>query len=172
MDSSTPTRAGVLGRMVLPFALVPPIMIMLAMRDHAEAYRLNPAAANWEWIALVVFAAEIASVGLVAGMLRLTTPSDRLPPATGRAWMLAARAASPLWASAIVLAVPSLAALIVAHLLAHAVALRTLYRDIRNEWQLGPGVQALHLTYIVYSIPVVLWIPIFVMIFVSLSQGG
>lgn len=163
-----PNRSSVFSRMVLPFALVPPLMIQFAMRDHAAAYRLDAASANWEWIALLVFAAELVSVTVVAGMLRLTTPADAMRPSRPRALAIAARAAAPLWASAVVLAVPSLGALVVTHLLAHAVALRRLYLDIRDEFRLGNEVQALHLTYMVYSVPVVLWAPIFVMIFVSL----
>lgn len=166
-----PTRAGVFGRMVLPFALVPPVMIIFAMRDHAAVYRLDPAATNWEWIALLVFAAEVLSVGLIAGMLRLTAPADRLRPTPGQAWTIAARAAAPLWASAIVLAVPSLAALVAAHLLAHAVALRTLHHDVRAGLPPDADVQALHITYMAYSVPVVLWVPVFLMIFVSLTPA-
>ncbi|NMG31489.1 hypothetical protein [Aromatoleum evansii] len=163
------TRSGVFGRMVLPFALVPPVMIPLAMRDHAAIYRLDPAATNWEWVALLVFLAELASVTVVAGMLRLTTPADALRPTRARALTIAARAAAPLWASAVVLAVPSLGALIVAHLLAHAVALRRLYRDIREELRLDNDIQALHITYMAYSVAAILWAPVFVLIFVSLS---
>ena len=168
---STPSRGSIFGRMVLPFALVPPVMIVLAMRDHPEVYRLDPLSANWEWIALVVFVAEIVSVSVVAGMLRLTAPADRLPPTPDRAYLIAARAAAPLWASSVVLAVPSLAALVAVHLLAHVVALRTLYRDIRAE--LGPDadIEALHITYMAYSVPAVLWIPLLVMAFVSLGQA-
>lgn len=166
-----PTRSGVFGRMVLPFAVVPPVMIPLAMRDHAAVYRLDPAAANWEWIALLVFVAELVSVTVVAGMLRLTTPADAMRPTRARALAIAARAAAPLWASAVVLAVPSLGALVVAHLLAHAVALRRLYFDIRDDLRLGNEIQALHITYMAYSVAAVLWAPIFVMIFVSLSPA-
>ena len=166
-----PTRSGVFGRMVLPFALVPPIMIPLAMRDHAAVYRLDPASTNWEWIALLVFVAEIVSVTIVAGMLRLTAPADTLRPTRARALAIAARAAAPLWASAVVLAVPSLGALVTAHLLAHAVALRTLYRDIRDELRLDNDIQALHVTYMAYSVAAVMWAPVFVLIFVSLSPA-
>lgn len=168
---SAPTPSSVFRRAVLPAALVPPLMILFAMRDHPLAYRVQPDAANWEWIALVVFVAELAAVALQAAMIRLTAPAGELPPSRARALTIAARSAAPLWASAVVLAVPSLAALIVVHLLAHAVALRTLYGDIRDELQMGTGLQALHRTYMVYSVPVVLWVPLLLMIFVALSPG-
>lgn len=171
METSGPSRSATFGRVVLPFALIPPFMIVFAMRDHPEIYRMNPASANWEWIALLIFAAEIASVHLFAAMLRLTAPVDRQRPTHEQAYLIAARAASPLWGSAIVLAIPSLAALVAVHLLAHFVALRTLYRDIRMELQIRGDLEALHVTYMVYSVAVVLWIPLLVMIFVSVAQA-
>lgn len=171
MEISGPSRGATFGRVVLPFALIPPFMIVFAMRDHPEIYRMNPASTNWEWIALLIFAAEIASVHLFAAMLRLTTPVERQRPTHEQAYLIAARAASPLWGSAIVLAIPSLAALIVVHLLAHFVALRTLYRDIRMELQIRGDLEALHVAYMVYSVAVVLWIPLMVMIFVSVAQA-
>lgn len=171
MTPSTPSRTATLVRTVLPFAAIPPLMIMFAMRDHPEVYRLDPESANWEWIALLVFVAELATVTLVAAMLRLTAPARESRPSPAQAYLLAARTASPLWASAIVLAVPSLAALVAAHLLAHFVALRSLHRDIRNHLRIADDLETLHVAYMVYSVAVVLWIPLLLMIFVSLSPA-
>ena len=171
MPPPLPSRRATFARVVLPFALIPPLMIVFAMRDHPQVYRLDPAATNWEWIALLVFVAEIASVSLIAGMLRLTAPPGRRPP-PAQNYLIAARAASPLWASAIVLAIPSLAVLVAVHLLAHAVSLRALYRDVGEQLQAAAGdLEALHVTYMVYSVAVVFWIPLLVMIFVSLSPA-
>jgi hypothetical protein len=167
---TTPPRSATFGRVVLPFALIPPTMVVFAMRDHPAVYRLDPLSANWEWLALLLFCAELASVSIIAGMLRLTAPAGAARASPACAYLLAARVATPLWASAVVLAVPSLAAFIAAHLLAHFAALRTLYRGIR-ELPAGVGdLEALHLTYMIYSVPSVLWIPLFVMIFVSVTQ--
>jgi len=171
LPPSTPSRTATLVRTVLPFAAIPPLMIMFAMRDHPEVYRLDPLSANWEWIALLVFVAELATVTLVAAMLRLTAPAPESRPSPAQAYLLAARTASPLWASAIVLAIPSLAALVAAHLLAHAVALRSLHRDIRHHLKIADDLETLHVAYMVYSVAVVLWIPLLLMIFVSLSPA-
>ncbi|WP_332673871.1 hypothetical protein [Aromatoleum sp.] len=171
MAPSTPTRTATFVRTVLPFAAIPPLMIVFAMRDHPEVYRLDPLSANWEWIALLVFVAELATVTLVAAMLRLTAPSSQSRPSPAQAYVFAARTASPLWASAIVLAVPSLAALVAAHLLAHVVALRSLHRDIRDQLKIADDLETLHVAYMVYSVAVVLWIPLVLMIFVSLSPA-
>lgn len=146
-------------------------MIVFAMRDHPQVYRLDPAATNWEWIALVVFVAEVVSVNVVAAMLRLTAPRDRLAPSREQAYVVAAEVSSPLWASAVVLAIPSLAALIAVHLIAHAVSLRTLYRAVRARLHVDGDLEALHITYMVYTVPAVLWVPLLLMIFVSLSPA-
>lgn len=171
MSPSPPPVRATFWRVVAPLALIPPTMIVYAMRDHPAVYRLDPQSANWEWLALLVFAVELASVRVVAGMLRLTVASGTVRVSPELAYQLAARLATPLWSSAVVLAVPSLAAFLAAHLLAHAAALRTLYRGVRELRADGGDVEALHLTYIVYSVPVVLWAPVLVMIFVSLSQA-
>ena len=171
MRLAIPSRRATFARHVLPFALIPPVMIVFAMRDHPEVYRLDPLAANWEWIALLVFVAELASVAVVAAMLRLTPPASAPRPTPDQAYRLAARTAAPLWASAIVLALPSLAALVATHLVAHAVSLRTLYRGVRTDLRVDGEIEALHVTYMTYSVPVVLWIPILVMIFVSIRNA-
>lgn len=171
MNGSAPPRAATFTRHVLPFALIPPLMILFAMRDHPQVYRLDPAATNWEWIGLVVFVAEVLSVNVVAAMLRLTAPRDRLPPSKEHVYLVAAEVSSPLWASAVVLAIPSLAALVAVHLIAHAVSLRTLYRAVRARLHVEGELEALHIAYMVYSVPAVLWVPLLLMIFVSLSPA-
>ena len=168
MNAPKPSRTVTFTRVVLPFALIPPLMIVFAMRSHPEAYRLSAASANWEWIASMIFVAELVSVEIVAGMLRLTTPAGGTDLTPEQAYALAAHAASPLWSSAVVLAIPSLAALVVVQVLAHLVSVRALYRQLRVQLRIDADIEALHITYMAYSVPLVLWIPFLAMIFVSI----
>lgn len=143
---------------VLPFALIPPLMILLAAHNHPQIFGAAPGALPWEWIAVIVLAAELASVYLVSRILHAAAPEGEAKPSRDQAYLIAAVAAVPLWTSAVVLMLPSLVALVSAHLLGHAAATRVLYRALRGAFITGSEVEAMHLVYMAYSAALVLWV--------------
>ncbi|QID16628.1 hypothetical protein G3580_02680 [Nitrogeniibacter mangrovi] len=155
------------GRLVMPFAAIAPLMLLFASHTHPQAFGLAPEAHNWEWVAVLLWLAECATVWLMGTMLHVMVPESPARPSREQAFLLAALAAAPLWASAMVLAVPSVAALLVGQLLGQAACLRMLVRGLRA---LRPGAEALeavHLAVMVHSAVLVLWVLLFGLFLIS-----
>lgn len=164
----SPTLGRMMMRVVLPFGLVPPAMLLFAMHDHASAYGVEDLVVSWDLIALLMFAAELATVWLLAQLLRHMAPLGRTPTRE-LAWLAAALSAAPLWASSVVLMLPSLGALAVSHLLGHVASAVALYRTVRTVLRVDCEVEALHLALMVYGAVLALWVLLIGLLALSLA---
>lgn len=164
----SPTLGRMMLLVVLPFGLVPPAMLLFAVHEHASAYGIEDLAVSWDLIALLMFAAELATVWLLARLLCLMAPAGRTPTVE-QAWLAAALSAAPLWASSVVLMLPSLGALAVTHLLGHVASAVALYRTVRTVLRVDCEVEAMHLALMVYGAVLALWVLLIALLALSLA---
>lgn len=96
-------------RIVVPLSLLPPAMIYLAGRLHGGALVGGFGGGAWGPMAALFFLCEIASVTLMAWLVRRVAGAWEVPIDDRDAYVLAAVAAVPLWLSSLGLLVPSAA---------------------------------------------------------------
>lgn len=164
----SPTLGRMMMLMVLPFGLVPPAMLLFAVHDHASAYGIGNLVVRWDLVALLMFAAELATVWLLAKLLRHMAPVERTPTRE-LAWLAASLSAAPLWASSVVLMLPSLGVLAVSHLLGHAASMVALYRTVRTVLRVDCELEAMHLALMVYGAVMALWVLLVGLLALSLA---
>lgn len=95
--------------LVVPLSLLPPAMIVWAGGHHGDAFVEGFGGRSWGPVAALFFLCEVASVTLMAWLIRYVAQAWALPVSGRNAYVLAAVAAIPLWLSSLGLLVPSLA---------------------------------------------------------------
>lgn len=105
-DELTHPRPGVLRLfvlLVLPFSLVPPLMLEYAGRHIGLEMYPDATGQAWNMAALFFFLAELATVPLMAWGIQAVARSKGVESNYGDAFRLAAIAAIPLWMSSLAL---------------------------------------------------------------------
>lgn len=141
---------------VLPFSLVPLIMLLYAGATHGD--RLAPASTLLEWqiTAGVFFVAELVSVPLMAWLLReiLAVPAKRYSDC----FVLAAYAAVPLWLSSLGLLSSSLLVVAMAALIGLALAFSTLFHGLPVLFDRDEDIDAQYPAYLVIAAGLFGWV--------------
>ena len=163
-----PSIGRTLLRVVLPFAGVPPLMMLYAVRVHPQVFGLAADGRQWEWLAVALLLAECATVWLMGLMLHVVPAEDRARPSREQAFLLAALAAAPLWGSAVILLVPSIAAVLVGFVLGQAASVRMLCLGLQALRPAADELEGMHLAIMTQSTALVVWVLLFGLFLISM----
>lgn len=92
---------------VLPFSLLPPLMLYYAGTRHGDVFMPGFAARDWTGIAFIFLIAELAAVGAMGAAIRWIARRHGLSTDRRTAYLLAFTAPIPLWLSSLALLAPS-----------------------------------------------------------------
>ena len=94
---------------VLPMSLLPPVMLYFAGTHYGDAFMAGFADREWRFITTILFLAELLTFFIMGWVIHaVVNGTEQLTISYQDAYLLAALAPLPLWASAIALWVPSL----------------------------------------------------------------
>ncbi|MGO1426935.1 MAG: YIP1 family protein [Halomonas sp.] len=94
---------------VLPMSLLPPVMLYFAGTHYGDAFMAGFADREWRFITTILFLAELLTFFIMGWVIHaVVNDTEQLTISYQDAYLLAALAPLPLWASAIALWVPNL----------------------------------------------------------------
>ncbi|MGO3862998.1 MULTISPECIES: YIP1 family protein [unclassified Halomonas] len=94
---------------VLPMSLLPPVMLYFAGTHYGDAFMAGFADREWRFITTILFLAELLTFFIMGWVIHaVVNGTEQLTISYQEAYLLAALAPLPLWASAIALWVPNL----------------------------------------------------------------
>jgi hypothetical protein len=125
-----PAFARVFAAVVLPLALVPPLMLYVAGTRRPGMFPPALDDARWGALAATVFAVEIGTMLAMAWLVLQVARSSRLALDGRAALLVAALAPAPLWLSALGLVVPDLRVATALAGLALAATCRALFHGV------------------------------------------
>lgn len=99
LSSARPSASRLFFQLVLPFSLVPALMLVYAGYAHGDMLAPGSTLAQWGITAAVFLGAELLTVPLMARLLHAML--GRIAPSTDACFALAAYAAVPLWLSSL-----------------------------------------------------------------------
>lgn len=153
-----PTAAAVLLKLVLPATLLPVAMILYAASRHGDYYAPGVAKSAWIVVAQLFFVAQLASVPLMAWIIKSTATARKLQCTHNRSFQLAATSAVPLWLSSLTLLVPNMlfnAVCVVAGLMG---AFSLLFHGLPAMIGEEEGIDAMDIAYTVMAAGATLWV--------------
>ncbi len=96
--------------LVLPMSLLPPVLLYYAGTHYGDDFVMGFADREWRFITTILFLAELLTFFVMGWLIHAVVNGTReLAIGYHDAYLLAALAPLPLWSSAIVLLIPSLA---------------------------------------------------------------
>lgn len=160
-DELAHTRASALRLfvvLVLPFSLIPPLMLEYAGRHVGAEMYPETSGLAWSIAALFFFLAELITVPAMAWAIRLVANSKGIASDYRNAFRLAAVAAIPLWLSALALFLdqPVLIAGLLVLGLAGSVLL--IFRGVEGILGVEEDLLAFEIAYIVTAMGLVAWV--------------
>ncbi len=117
---------------VLPLSLLPPLMLYYAGSNYPEVFIKGAVNKAWGEIAVLFFLAEMLTFLGMGWLIKQVAESNRLKIDYHDAYLLAAIAPIPLWASSLGLLVPSLAFNAVLSLAALGLACGIIYHGVEG----------------------------------------
>jgi hypothetical protein len=153
-----PPLRRVFATVVLPFALLPPLMVYVAGTQQPEMFPQQLAGAHWTAIAGVFFLAEMLTLFAMGWLLKQVARSNRLAVADDAAYFIAALAPVPLWLSSLGLLFPDLLFTVLIALAALGFSCRALYHGIVALGHVGEPVLAAWMTQVVFGGGLIPWI--------------
>ncbi|SDN06784.1 YIP1 family protein [Vreelandella arcis] len=154
-----PSIAMLAGWVVLPMSLLPPVMLYFAGTHHGDALMPGFAEREWRFITTILFLAELLTFFMMGWVIHTVVNGTRtLAIDYQDAYLLAALAPLPLWASSIILLVPSLPLNALVVLAALGVSCSLIYHGLqalcgREEHDMA----TMSATYIIMSAGVLAW---------------
>ncbi|WP_137938457.1 Yip1 family protein [Chitinivorax sp. B] len=142
-----PSIISMMINLVLPFSLLPAAMILYAGHVNGQLYVPNASIDRWNTIALLFLVAELATVPLMAWVLRLIAESKQLQATYRDGFVVAAAAAIPLWLSSLVLLIPNPAINLIGVLLGLLASFAMLYHGLPEMFGTDEGIESLDLAY-------------------------
>lgn len=155
LERDRPGVARLLAELVLPLSLVTPAVLYVTGASGA----LDPIAGPRDWaaVAFSIFIAQLASVVVMAWLIREVTATFDRPLDTRRSWMLAAVAAVPLWLSSLGVALPGIGWPVAVGLAGFALCCALLYQGLRALCRDLDELAALGIVQIVVGVPLTGW---------------
>ena len=142
---------------VLPFALIPPIMLYQAGTGYPEAFGEAFVGREWGYITTILFLAELLTFA-VMGWLIHEVGNTRSARISGHsAYLMAAVAPVPMWLSAFTLFIPSLTVMISIALIGLIWSCAIVFRGINHLCRIEEEVEAMSITYTVMAASVLAW---------------
>lgn len=104
---SKPTIPGIFFLHVVPFSLIPPLMLMLAGGKYGGQFFPTMGSTKLLVIAIVLFLVELAAVPIMAILIRQLGELGEIHPSYKDSFIIAAVAPTPLWMAPLFLLLPS-----------------------------------------------------------------
>ncbi|ROH85519.1 DUF1282 domain-containing protein [Pseudomethylobacillus aquaticus] len=121
---------------VIPFSLIPPLMIYLAGNNHSELlFKLLPGN-KLLLVALAIFIVQLVAVPVMASIIRQLAEIAEIHPPFKDAFTLAAVAPTPLWMAPVFLLIPDFSVNIAVTSLAMMAAAGFIYYGIPEVFNL------------------------------------
>ena len=152
-----PAVARLVVALLLPLALVPPAMLYLAGTYYGDAIAQGYGGRPWAFIATVFLAAGVVGLTVMGWLIRQVAQAFGAQIALRDAYLLAAIAAVPLWASAFGLLVPSLSFNVGLSIVALALSCSLLYRGVHALCHFTEDLQAASVTQTVFGAGLLAW---------------
>jgi hypothetical protein len=143
--------------LVLPFSLIPPLMLECAGPHLGAVMFPDVSAQAWRTAALVVLLAELATVPLMAWAIKSVADSKGITSTYHDAFTLAAIAAVPLWLSSLVLFSDQIVLVMAMAVLGLAGSVILIFRGVESVLKVGEGLVAFDIAYTVTAIGLVAW---------------
>ncbi len=159
-----PPLSRVFAFIVLPLALLPPLMLYFAGTHHPEVFPSQFAGRSWSTIAVLFFAAEMFTLLLMGWLIRQVAQTHQLRIDYHDAYLLAMIAPVPMWLSSLGLLVPSLAFNAVVSLAGLAMSCALVYHGIEGLSRTREGVTAAGIVQIVIGAGLVAWALLLVLV--------
>ncbi|HMA11573.1 MAG TPA: YIP1 family protein [Steroidobacteraceae bacterium] len=144
--------------LVLPFSLVPPLMLEYAGHHLGAALFPGAPAQAWSTTALVFLLAELATVPLMAWAIRSVAHSKRIASDYRDAFTLAAIAAVPLWLSSLVLLSGEIVVILAVLALGVAGSVALIFRGVESVLKVEDSLVAFDVAYTVTALGLVAWV--------------
>lgn len=141
--------------MVLPFSLVPPLVLEYAGHHLGAVMLPGTAAQAWSTTALVFLVAELATVPLMAWAIRSVANSKGIASDYRDAFTLAAVAAVPLWLSSLVLFSGEIVLILAMLALGVAGSVALIFRGVESA---EDSLVAFDVAYTVTALGLVAWV--------------
>jgi MFS family permease len=152
----------------LPFALIPPLMLVLAGGQHGAAYLVDATPARWQAVAFIFLIAELLTVPLMGWVIGRIAASRGLVVRFEDAFRLAAICALPMWLSSLVLLIPQMWVVIAGIVGGLLVAADMLYHGSASILNISDRTQAQSLSYEVFSAGCLAWVFLCALVIVPL----
>ena len=150
--------ANFLSLLVLPMALLPPLMVYFAGRSYGDLIISGYGAKPWGLIAGVFLLAEVATVMLMGWMIQQVAQSQKLRLSAHDAFLLAGIAPLPLWLASLCLLVPNAAFDAEMSLLALAASCGLFYHGAYALAHMRDEIAAAGITQTVMGAGLVIWV--------------
>ncbi|MBN3003598.1 DUF1282 family protein [Chromobacterium alkanivorans] len=147
LRARAPTPRRLMLKLVLPFSLLPALMICYAGLAHGQLYAPAAGLERWLAAAALFFVAELATVPLMAWTLQALAAGRKLAAGFDQCFLLAAGAAVPLWLSSLALLAPDPAFNLLGALLGLAASFALLYHGLPAILGLEEEVESQHFAY-------------------------
>lgn len=142
---------------VLPFALVPPIMLEYASRHAGAAMLPNVPDQEWGVIALLFMLGEVATVPLMAWAIRSVAAGKGIHSRYYDTFLLAVVAPAPLWLSSLALFFEQFALVVFLGLLGLAGFILLVFRGVKSMLGVSEGLIAFEIAYTVTALGLIAW---------------
>lgn len=144
--------------LVLPFSLIPPLMLEYVGRHVGATMFPNVSSQAWGVAALLFLLAELATVPLMAWAIKSVAGSKQINSSYYDAFLLAAVAPIPLWLSALVLFTDQVALIVAMVLLGVAGSVVLIFRGVRSILKVDEGLIAFDIAYTVTALGLIAWV--------------
>jgi len=144
--------------LVLPFSLLPPVMIYYAGGNYGDVFAAGVSPGQWHASAAIFFLAELLTVPLMAWLMHLVSRANDVPADYHTCFTLAAIAPVPLWISSLVLFIPNLAIGVAVGGLALLCSLGLTYRGVYALLRMRDDVRALQMATVITGAGLFAWL--------------
>ena len=154
-----PSIARLFAWVVLPFSLLPPVMIYYAAAQNGTAFVPGVTTAQWHQAAAIFFVAELVTVPLVAWLIHLICQANEVQDASYyRCFTLAVIAPVPLWLSSLSLLVPNLVFAVLVGGAALFASFGLIYHGVYALFQLREPVKAFQMASVICGTGLLAWL--------------
>ena len=144
--------------LVLPFSLIPPLMLEYAGQHLGAVMFPNAAGQAWSVTALVFLFAELATVPLMAWAIRSVAHSKGVASDYRAAFTLAAIAPVPLWLSSLILFSDQIALIVAMLVLGIGGSVVLIFRGVESILRVDEGLIAFDIAYTVTALGLIAWV--------------
>lgn len=143
--------------LVVPFSLIPPLMLEYAGGHIGAAMFPDTSAQAWSTAALFFLIAELITVPLMAWAIKSVANSKGVPCDYHAAFMLAAVAPVPLWLSSLALFFDQIVLIVAIAILGLAASVTLIFRGAESILKVEEGLDAFDIAYVVTALGLSAW---------------